>query len=40
MKYMLQRQFMMSEPLCVRGRAARCNFLAISLQLEYDLPLL
>lgn len=40
MKYMLERQFMTSEPLCVRGRAAKCSILVISLQLEYDLPLL
>lgn len=39
MKYTLQRQFMTSEPLCVRGRADRFSILATSLQLEYNLPL-
>lgn len=40
MKNMLQRQFMTSEPLYLRGRATRYCILASSLQLKYDLPLL
>lgn len=40
MKNMLQRQFMTSEPLCLRGWATRYSILASSLQLKHDLPLL